>query len=185
MPTVFTHALAGAAIAGSLAPSPRVRTLALIGAAVAVLPDADVTGWYLGYHYHSSLLGHRGLTHSLLFAAVVATVAAFWLRRKAPPSSSLLRVGLCLFLAMASHGLLDALTDGGSGVAFFAPFDTERYFFPATPILVAPLRAAALFTARGAAVMASEIVWVWIPAALFVAIATLVRRRVRPRNPAM
>jgi hypothetical protein len=30
----------------------------------------------------------------------------------------------------ASHGMLDAMTDGGLGVAFFAPFDNARYFFP-------------------------------------------------------
>ena len=40
---------------------------------------------------------------------------------------------------MASHGVLDALTDGGPGVAFLAPFDDTRYFFPWRPIRVSPL----------------------------------------------
>ena len=39
-------------------------------------------------------------------------------------------MGLYLFLSTASHGVLDALTDGGLGVAFFSPFDQTRYFFP-------------------------------------------------------
>jgi inner membrane protein len=44
-----------------------------------------------------------------------------------------------LFAATVSHGLLDALTDGGLGVAFFSPFDTSRYFFPWRPISVCPM----------------------------------------------
>jgi membrane-bound metal-dependent hydrolase YbcI (DUF457 family) len=40
---------------------------------------------------------------------------------------------------VASHGVLDALTDGGKGVAFFSPFDTTRHFFPVRPIPVAPI----------------------------------------------
>nr|HRC76832.1 rhodanese-like domain-containing protein [Kouleothrix sp.] len=32
------------------------------------------------------------------------------------------------------HGVLDAMTDGGLGVAFFAPFSATRYFFPFRPI---------------------------------------------------
>ena len=51
-----------------------------------------------------------------------------------------------LFLAIASHGLLDAFTDGGLGVAFFAPFDSTRYFFPVTPIEVSPNWSGILFS---------------------------------------
>src|SRR6267378_8050335 len=42
------------------------------------------------------------------------------------------------FLATASHGLLDAMTNGGLGVAFFAPFCDTRYFLPWQPIVVSP-----------------------------------------------
>ena len=41
-----------------------------------------------------------------------------------------------LFVAMASHGVLDALTDGGRGVGFLIPFSSERFFFPWRPIPV-------------------------------------------------
>jgi inner membrane protein len=68
----------------------------------------------------------------------------------------------------ASHGLLDALTDGGLGVAFFAPFDAGRYFLPWTPIRVSPI-GLGFFSARGAEVLASEVVWVWLPALALVA----------------
>ena len=72
--------------------------------------------------------------------------------------------GLVFLLATASHGLLDALTDGGLGVAFFAPFSDARYFFPWRPIAVSPI-GARFFSARGAAVLISEFVWLWLPTA--------------------
>jgi inner membrane protein len=78
------------------------------------------------------------------------------------------RIGLFLFLAAVSHGVLDAFTNGGLGIAFFAPFSAERYFFPVTPIQVSPI-GAAFFSERGLTVMASEVCWVWTPAALLTA----------------
>jgi hypothetical protein len=33
-----------------------------------------------------------------------------------------------LFFAAASHGVLDAITNGGLGVAFFSPFDKHSLF---------------------------------------------------------
>ncbi len=39
----------------------------LVGAACTVVPDLDAIGFFLGVRY-ASLLGHRGLSHSLLFA---------------------------------------------------------------------------------------------------------------------
>jgi len=62
--------------------------------------------------------------------------------------------------------VLDALTNGGLGVAFFSPFDTQRYFFPWTPIQVSPIGASRFFSTRGIDVLWSEIVWIWGPAIL-------------------
>ena len=66
------------------------------------------------------------------------------------------------FLVTASHGVLDALTNGGLGVAFFAPFDNTRYFFPWTPIVVSPI-GADFFGLRGLHVITSEVLFVWVP----------------------
>ena len=79
-----------------------------------------------------------------------------------------LRLFLYLFVATASHGFLDALTDGGLGVAFFSPFDNHRYFFPWRPIRVSPIAASRFFTARGVAVLQSEMLWIWLPTMVFV-----------------
>jgi len=137
------------------------------------LPDIDGIGFWLGGPY-DSVFGHRGFTHSLVFAALFASAAmlAFrderWrdLRRRA---------WLSLFFATASHGVLDAMTTGGGGVAFFAPFVNERYFMPWRPILVSPMNPRRFFTARGLAIIANELVWVWTPSALLALVAVRVR----------
>jgi inner membrane protein len=73
--------------------------------------------------------------------------------------------------------LLDAMTDGGLGVAFFAPFSNTRYFLPWTPIRVSPIGVSRFFTERGLAVLKSEVVWIWIPAAVLALVGRGVRRR--------
>ncbi len=175
MPTVLTHAVAGAALGFLLGPRQRLGAFTAVAAVVSVLPDVDVTGYYLGIRY-GELLGHRGLTHSLLAAGIVATVAGLLLRTW--------RAGLAMFVVAVSHGALDAMTSGGYGVAFFAPFDLHRYAFPFTPIEAAPLHPSAFFTAHGAAVLASELVWVWIPAILLAAWTAGVRFRGRQPSTA-
>jgi len=61
-----------------------------------------------------------------------------------------------LFLTTASHGFLDAMTNGGLGIAFFSPFDPTRYFFPWKPILVSPIGLGRFLSQRGAAVLAAK-----------------------------
>ena len=81
------------------------------------------------------------------------------------------------FAATASHGALDAMTNGGLGVAFFAPFAADRYFFPFGPIEVSPIGVSRFFSGRGLAVVLSELLWVWLPVSLAVAVVALVARR--------
>jgi len=165
MPTVVTHAIAGAAIAQVLAPCSLRREVTWIAAACAMLPDADVAGFGLGVPY-GDLFGHRGFTHSFFFAAVVALAVTGWLRSKSQ-GRELAQALVCIFAATASHGLLDGLTNGGLGVAFFAPFESARYFFPIRPIQVSPIGLTAFLTRRGLAVLGSEMIWVW-PASICV-----------------
>ncbi len=165
MPTIVTHAIAGAAIAQVLAPCSLRSEVTWIAAGCAMLPDADVLGFALGVPY-DNLFGHRGFTHSFFFASLVALAVTGLLRRKIH-GRDLLRVLVCIFAATASHGILDALTNGGLGVAFFAPFEDTRYFFPVRPILVSPIGLTAFLTPRGLAVLASEMMWVW-PASICV-----------------
>jgi inner membrane protein len=78
-----------------------------------------------------------------------------------------------LFLATASHGVLDAMTNSGLGVAFFSPFDNSRYFLPWRPIRVSPIAVTRFFSARGYAILKSELIWIWVPAFLFATVAQI------------
>jgi len=79
------------------------------------------------------------------------------------------------FLLSASHGIFDAFTNGGLGIALLSPFDNTRYFFPWTPIIVSPLGIKGLLSNWGLIVIKSELLWIWLPSFLIVIISTLVR----------
>jgi inner membrane protein len=108
-----------------------------------------------------------------------------WERSYDALRSTFLRTLLFLFLAVGSHGILDAFTNGGLGIALLWPWTEHRYFAPVQVIEVAPLSLARFFSERGAAVMKSELVWVWLPSAaigIFMAtarIALTLRRKTR------
>ena len=176
MASLFSHAAAALAIGACFARPGVPKRVWALGACAAMLPDADVAAFALGIPYEH-MLGHRGLTHSLLFAAALAAILA--LAAGTITGMSRGALWLYLFLAAASHGALDALTNGGLGVAFLAPFDGHRFFFPFRPIQVSPIGIARFFTARGWAVIRSELVWVWLPSALLAAGALTVRRAAR------
>ena len=147
-----------------------------MGALCSVLPDLDVIGFHFGIRY-GDFWGHRGFTHSLFFAALVAGAATGIMFRRDPSSLGRFSTWTYFFLAAASHGLLDAMTDGGLGVAFFAPFDNHRYFLPWTPIRVSPIGIGRFFTARSLAVVQTELLWIWLPAGLLAVSAWIIRRR--------
>jgi inner membrane protein len=129
-----------------------VVTAMVVWSALSLLPDADVLGFRLGVHY-ADAWGHRGATHSLLFALLAGTAVGVL----APLfSASPVRTGLCAIAVLASHGLLDTLTDGGLGCALLWPFDHHRYFAPWRPIPVAPI-GRAYFSGDGLRVAASEL----------------------------
>jgi len=142
-----------------------------------MLPDADVIGFSLGVRYEDPW-GHRGATHSFAFAVVVAAVVGVVVRRfkrmqSLPRRSSEpvgerrrgLRTALFAAIVLATHPLLDTLTDGGLGCALFWPFDLTRYFSPWRPIQVAPIGLAFL-SPYGAIVAMSEIV-LFLPLLVF------------------
>jgi inner membrane protein len=174
MASALSHAVAALGI-GAAFYRPNVPKLVWVGGIVcSVLPDVDVIGFRFGIHY-GDFWGHRGFTHSLIFAAILAGVFAIAIAR-ARSEIHRLRLFFYLFLVTASHGLLDAMTNGGLGVAFFSPVDNRRYFLPWRPILVSPIGMARFFSARGVAILESEILWIWVPAFVFVLLAMTLRR---------
>lgn len=168
MTTLMTHAVIPIAIA--LAAPQGLISSRLLGAGVlaSLLPDADMMGFYWGIPY-SSELGHRGFTHSLLFAVAIACCAA------AACNSLRSRAYIAfLFVGMSciSHPLLDMLTSGGKGVALFWPFEKTRVLSSFRPVSAAPMNVARFFTDHGWQVFKSELFWIWLP---FFSLALIVR----------
>lgn len=171
MPTVFAHAVAGAALGAAARPGGRVLAVA---AFCAVLPDADVLAFAAGVPYEHAL-GHRGISHSLAAAALVGALAVGLCFRRA---HGWLGLWALFTAATASHGLLDMLTDGGLGVGLLLPLSEARLFFPVRPVEVSPI-GAGFFSARGWAVLQSEAVWVGLPALAVASVAWGLRHRAR------
>jgi inner membrane protein len=146
--------------------------LMLVGVVASIVPDLDVLAFRLGIPY-ASAWGHRGFSHSLLFALIVAVVGAGLARYL---FSTPKQTFWFLLLAVASHGILDAFTNGGLGVAFLWPFSSERFFSSVRPIEVAPLGFSRFLTPKGLVVLRSEILWVWFPFLVAALGAVAVRR---------
>ncbi len=179
MPTILTHAAVGLSLGRMFTARPMPLLFWGLAGGLPMLPDLDVVAFWFGIPYEG-FWGHRGFTHSLAFALLVAVpAAALSCRRLRVPFADW--CGL-LFLATASHGLLDALTNGGLGIAFFAPFDDRRYFFPWQPIEVSPI-GLSFFSARGWATLRSELLWVWAPTAAAVVLVEVGRRWRRKPAP--
>jgi inner membrane protein len=175
MASAFAHAVVGAALWPLFRVEGAPKHMWLVGAGLAVLPDIDVVGFRFGVAY-SDLLGHRGLTHSLLVAAALGALVAVAYGRGSIETSHRLRLGAYVAVATASHGVLDAMTTGGLGVALFAPVDNTRYFFPWRPIAVSPIGVRPFFTARGLMVLANEALWVGLPSLIVASLAYYLRR---------
>jgi len=182
VPTLLTHPAVPLALRAGLGARRLPGRLLLVAIAGSLLPDVDVVGFRFGIAY-GDLLGHRGLSHSLLVAGCLAALATLFAGRLGASRSATFGV---VFLATASHGLLDAFTDGGLGVALLSPFDRARYFFPWRPIEVSPIGIARFFSADSLAVLRSEIVWIWLPcivAALLIRALTSGARTPPPAAP--
>jgi inner membrane protein len=159
MATPLSHLAVPLALTAALGPELVPPGLLVLALACALLPDGDVLGLWLGIPYEHPF-GHRGFTHSLPFALALAGVGTL----VAPQLGAQPAVAFGVLAASAaSHGLLDGMTNGGLGIAFFSPFSSRRHFLPWRVIEVSPLRPAALFSWRGLHVLRSELRWVWMP----------------------
>jgi len=177
MPTIFAHGLFAGALASVSSPNKVLRKTLVLAVLCAILPDADVVAFNFGIPYEH-MLGHRGFTHSLFFALLMGFIITglFYPDLKRYGRNWWLMV-LLFFICTASHGLLDAMTTGGLGVAFFAPFDAERYFLSFRPIQVSPIGIKDFFTAWGWTVIKSEVIWLGIPSLLIWGIGRIVHKK--------
>jgi inner membrane protein len=146
-----------------------------------VLPDADVIGYHWLYVPYSSFLGHRGFFHSPFFAALGSLFVIFTFFRQKAAVGKRGWLFLYFFILTASHGILDAMTNGGYGIALLSPLSNQRYFLPWTPLEVSPLGVNAFFSQRGLTVLRNEFIWIWVPSIL--AAIALISLRKNKRIP--
>lgn len=172
MPTVLSHPAVPLALSLGLGANMISRRLLLAGVIVSAIPDLDVLGFKYGVAY-ASQFGHRGFTHSLMFALLIALLGTALFRQlRSTPG----RTFGFLFVSIASHGILDTLTNGGLGVELFWPFSDARFFAAFRPIDVSPIGLTHLISGRGLTVIGSELLWVWLPVMTAAFIAVVLRR---------
>jgi inner membrane protein len=167
--TIYTHAVVGLGL-GAVFTARRMPPLYwALACCLPIIPDLDAFS-FAGYG--SSILGHRGFTHSLGFALGVGLAAAlvtyryfrmpFW------------ALGALFFAITASHGVLDAFTRGGDGIPFFWPFSDHR-FGGWGPVLV-PDIGLEIPDPRTSRAVRGELLWVWLPTGVLVGLVTVYRR---------
>jgi inner membrane protein len=177
---MFSHAIVAAAIGRAYTPRPLPIRFWILSAGCAIAPDFDVICRRFGIAY-TDMLGHRGVTHSLLFAVILSAFIVFVAFRKPIEEVSKAKLFALLFLATVSHGILDAMVDGTLGVAFFAPFSPNRYFLPWRPIVSSPIGWSFL-SVTGATVLMNEFVWLWVPSLVVIFAPWLRKRRLTKRH---
>lgn len=170
MTTIFTHAVIP--LTAGVAAGDRVisRRLMVLGMLCAMLPDLDVISFHFGVPY-DSVFGHRGWTHSIPFALMTGCLFSALAK---PLQTTRWKAFVFLSLATFSHGVLDAMTTGGHGVAFFWPFSDERYFLPLRFIRVSPI-GMRFVSARGWMTLQSELLTVWLPCLIFLLLVRITR----------
>jgi inner membrane protein len=118
MPLPVAHSLVGASLVAAVLPRrPRYWLPLAAGAVLANAADFD----FLLVFLFRSRAWHRGFTHSLVFALVVALGLLFALGRRRA------REAAAFGLAFASHSVIDfATTKAGGGLELLWPFSVDR-----------------------------------------------------------
>lgn len=160
MPTIFSHPAAAIGLFPWFRNQIGRPGVLLAGAALTMAPDLDMIAFRFGIPYEH-MFGHRGFSHSLLAALLAGGLLAGIGARVWRLHFGMLWV--YFFLCTVSHGITDALTSGGLGIALLAPFSNERYFFDIRPILVSSFGLTDFMNGRWTAVLGSELRWIWLP----------------------
>jgi len=160
MASIITHAVIPLSLRLGIGSRNISKKLLFYSCVASIVPDVDVIAFKIGIAY-SSEFGHRGFTHSIAFAFFIGFLGLGFNKYL---SCTKVAGFLTLTFATLSHSVLDAMTNGGLGVAFFWPLTDERYFLPWRPIQVSPIGISYFIGERGIIVLQSEFIWIWLPA---------------------
>jgi len=135
VPSWLSHVPAALGVASVAAPALAPRRYWVVAGLCGIIPDVDFAGALFGNRAYSDFFGgHRGFTHGIPFAVALGGLLAWGAFRDARWDGYQFRLALAFALALATHGVLDAMTDNGPPIAFSSPFTPERYTFPWHPI---------------------------------------------------
>lgn len=179
MPTLISHIAVAIAAGIAFTPKDIPNRFWLISVICSIIPDIDIIGFYFGVPY-DHLLGHRGFFHSISFALLISAFLTFIFFYDLGTFSKRWFFYFIFFFSLSSsHGILDAFTNGGLGVALLSPFDNKRYFSPWRPIVVSPIGIKAFFSRCGLEVIKSEFLWIWLPSFLLIIISRTFRKIIK------
>ena len=175
MPSVISHAAVAVAAGVAFAPREVPNHFWPLSLVCSTIADADIIAFSFGIPY-LHLFGHRGFFHSPFFGLLTSILfICLFFRDIEIFSKRWCFYFVFFFLLSASHGIFDAFTNGGLGIALLAPFDNTRYFFSWRPIVVSPISIGGFFSKWGLAVIKSELLWVWLPSFIIVVVSKLIR----------
>lgn len=157
MATIYTHAVVGLGLARLYATRPMPWLYWGLAAFLPIIPDLDS---FSGYTYGSPW-GHRGITHSFVFALWLGFFTASLTFRYF--KANLWGLTLLFFAVTASHGVLDALTRGGASIPFFWPADARYGNWGPIPVADIGFEWPDPRTSRA---VRAELLRVWLPTAV-------------------
>ena len=163
MPSLISHAVIGLTVGVAISTKHTDHSFIWLSVLASSFPDIDGLSFALGIPY-KSLFGHRGFFHSIFFAFLLSNaIVCFCFSEARFLSANWFYYESIFFLITLSHSILDAMTAGGMGVAFFSPFSQKRYLFPWKPLIACPLTVEDFFSEWGKIVAKSELMWIWLP----------------------
>jgi inner membrane protein len=178
MASAITHFIVGGALALPALESQAIRSvlprwmIPVSAGLLAAAPDFDTFAMQATGVPYGSFFGHRGFFHSPLFLLFVSAILAAMVARSHPPRA-IAWLAVMWGCCAVTHPLLDALTDGGSGVMLLFPFSEARLFFPWRPIHVSPLSIERFFDMAGY-ILRSE--WPFCASAVAIGLCGLLAR---------
>ena len=121
----LTHIVLGACIGDAIGGKKVGRRAMMYGALAQSLPDIDFIAT-LWLNNTENLLGHRGFTHSILFALIMIPIMAVVADKLEKKKGLPLRTWFVLFtVEVFTHLFLDGFNN--YGVGWLEPFDHRRY----------------------------------------------------------
>lgn len=176
MPSPLTHLIVSVPINALIMKQENKKKIIFFSFFAAIAADFDYVGYLFNFG-NLSFFGHRGFTHSIFFAIVIATlICIVFFRNVDFKSKAFLFLLFNFFLAALSHPLLDYLINQNNGVALFFPFSTERFSFPFAPINEEICSAFEYYRKYFWLVLKVEIIYLIFPAILFY---YLIKRKIK------